>query len=376
HTNPWVRKNSSDAPGFNIATLMRTKKVAGDIGIEIEVEGNKFPKHEYDGRNAVNPEFIPSQWKYHKDGSLRGNDNAEYVFAKPLKFSEVNKAIDDLWDMFEKYGSKLDDSNRTSVHVHLNAQKWHLNRICVFSAMYFSVEEILTEWCGDHRVGNLFCLRAKDAPGIISKIKRFLVQGSSLSISEGLHYAGLNVHSLCKFGSIEIRALRGCTDKSTILDWVDILQRLYENSGKYADPRTLLEGFTGEGPMAYFYMLLGNKAQMIKDTITWDNQQIMSSLYEGVRLAQDLCYCREWSEYSPVSSEPSPFERSETGQTPYMAVPAYSLEAGMLQSYYNSEAPASLPTAPPPSVSSAGDSVLVDAEWDAYLDPDYDDEDD
>src|SRR3546814_8561150 len=34
----------------------------GDIGIEIEVEGNKFQK-----------QTVPSPWKYTKDGSLRGD---------------------------------------------------------------------------------------------------------------------------------------------------------------------------------------------------------------------------------------------------------------------------------------------------------------
>src|SRR5690349_22399742 len=146
------------------------KETKGDIGIEIEVEGNKFPKHAYEGYDAVDPERIPKQWDYHRDGSLRGEDNAEYVLKKPLKFSEVPKAINDLWQMFSDYGTVLDVSNRTSVHVHLNVQDFYINRLCSFAAMYLSVEDILTGWCGDHRVGNLFCLRAKDTPAIVTEL--------------------------------------------------------------------------------------------------------------------------------------------------------------------------------------------------------------
>ncbi len=305
----FIRKQNVKTPGLNIGAIMRTRKVTGDIGIEIEVEGKNLPKVSGGPFGSFKQELIPPQWAYHHDGSLRGLENAEYVLKKPIKFSEVKYAIDTLWDMFAKAGSKLDDSNRTSIHIHLNAQSWHLNRVCAFAALYFSLEELLTEWCGDHRVGNLFCLRAKDAPGIVSKLKDFIVTDGQYPLSEGLHYGGLNVHALCKYGSLEIRALRGCTDPNTIMDWVAILQKLYDLSGEYKDPRAICENFSGEGPMAYLFTALGPKAQVIKDGVKWDNQRIMESLYEGIRLAQDLCYCRDWSDYHPVNIAPDPFNR-------------------------------------------------------------------
>lgn len=341
----FIRKNSTNKPGLNIASLMRSKIVTGDIGIEIEVEGNKFPKGNGGIGGSVHPELIPGKWAYHHDGSLRGNDNAEYVLKKPIKFADVPKAVQSLWDMFDSYGSKLDDSNRTSVHIHLNAQNWHLNRLCSFAALYFSLEEILTEWCGDHRVGNLFCLRGKDAPAIISELKSFIENDGEYPLREGLHYGGLNVHALYKFGSLEIRALRGCTDAQTILDWVSILERLYKLSGEYKDPRGICEGFSGEGPIAYLSSILGDKFQTVKDGINWDNQRIMESMYEGIRLAQDLCYCREWSEYNPVDVAPDPFQRDPKKVAESLTDTVYqSLE----QQYFQTAAsqPAILPPMP------------------------------
>ncbi len=290
------------------------KEQTGDIGIEVEVEGNRFPKHEYEGHSAVDPEKIPKVWVYHKDGSLRGADNAEYVLKKPIKFADVPKTVGDLWQMFSDYGTVLDDSNRTSVHVHLNVQKWFLPRLCTFLGMYFSVEEILTQWAGEHRVGNLFCLRAKDAPGIITDIKEFLKQGGTRSFGSGMHYAGLNVSSLGRFGSVEIRALRGATEAQTIIDWVNVLQRLYELSGEFTDPRNLVSGFSGEGAMGYFQRVFGEYSNLVREGSGMTTSQITESLYEGIRFAQDLCYCREWAELELVDPADDPFNRSPTGR--------------------------------------------------------------
>ncbi len=288
-----------DKSQFNLATILRNKATDGEIGMEIEVEGNKFQK-----------ESIPKPWKYTKDGSLRGQDNAEYILSKPIKFSEVPASIGTLWKMFDDYGSVLDESNRTSVHVHLNCQSFHLNRLTSFLALYFSIEELLTAFAGEHRIGNLFCLRAKDAPAIVSSLKQFIKNDGQTELRDNFHYAGLNANALHKFGSLEIRSLRGCRDPQTILDWVAMLERLYVLSESFKDPRAICNDFSGSGPMAYLDMVLGSKVNTLRANITYNNQEIMESLYNGIRLAQDLCYCREWDNFTPVNLTPDPFGRS------------------------------------------------------------------
>jgi len=312
------KRAKSEEEGYDIRTLMGHNPTAGEVGIEIECEGNSFRK------DSISP-----PWKYVKDGSLRGQDNAEYILKRPILFSEVPAAIDTLWEMFGRHGTVLAESNRTSVHVHLNAQNFHMNRLCAFISIYFIVEDLLTQWCGDHRVGNLFCLRAKDAPGIVSKIKDFLIhEGRNGGLSEGLHYGGLNAHALAKFGSIEIRALRGVTDPKIIVDWVSILERIYKVSEEFPDPRGVCDNFSGAGPIDFLHMLLGDKTQMVLDGIPYDNGQVMDSLYEGIRIAQDLCYCREWSEYRPVVTKLDPFGRTtkrvKTVGGPVINNPAYT----------------------------------------------------
>ena len=293
------KDKSAASTHYDIRTLLRRKPTAGEIGIEIEVEGNKFKK-----------ESVPSPWAYHKDNSLRGHDNAEYVLINPIKFTEVKGALDSLWGMFSEYGSVLDESNRTSVHVHLNMQSFHLNRLCSFLALFYAIEELLTEWCGDHRVGNLFCLRAKDAPAVISKIKAFIANDGVSNLNDGLHYSNANAAALVKFGSMEIRSLRGVNDPQTILDWVEVLERLYTLSDDFKDPRTICDEFSGNGPFEFLKMVLGPKYSTVVDAIDFDQQKIMQSLYDGIRLAQDLCYCRDWSLYKPVTVAKDPFGRN------------------------------------------------------------------
>src|SRR3546814_20262017 len=74
-----------------------------------------------------------------------------------------------------------------------------------------------------------------------------------------MHYAGLNAGALTKFGSVEIRSLRGVNDKQIIEDWVSVLERLYNLSAEFPDPRAIPEGFSGNGPLAFLENLLGDK---------------------------------------------------------------------------------------------------------------------
>jgi hypothetical protein len=312
----FVRSKRPERKGYDIGTILRKRSVEGDVGIEIECEGNKFPKPP--GANGTpTPVEMPDSkyWSYVKDGSLRGKDNAEYVLTKPIPFSKVEEAVREIFDTMTKYGTKLDDSNRTSVHVHMNAQRFHLNRLTSFCALYFCVEDILTHWCGPHRVGNLFCMRAKDAPGILTRLKKFIISDASSGLSEGLHYSGLNLHSLTKFGSIEIRTMRGAANPDLIIDWVEILRRIYELSKDYTDPREICARFSMDGPMVFFDHILGDKSAMIRGSVDYTDEQLRDSMYEGIRLAQDICYCRDWSVYVTADA-PGPFNRVETSWGP------------------------------------------------------------
>jgi hypothetical protein len=290
--------------GAPLGAVLRKRSVKGEVALEIEVEGVNLLHAEEEG------DLVLQGWRYHIDGSLRGEENAEYVSDGPVAFNKIEGELERLWGAFEVNSARLDDSNRTSVHVHLNCQPLYLDQFTAFACAYFALEEILTEWCGEHRVGNLFCLRGRDAPGIISNIQKFIVNDGDWSFSDGLHYAAFNPQALNKFGSIEIRTMRGTPDKDEILHWVQILQRIYEFGKGVKDPREVVQAFSAGGPMHFFETILGDKADFLRKELGLGDAFIRDSLYSGIRLAQKLCYCRDWSKYERAEVTPDPFGRS------------------------------------------------------------------
>lgn len=298
----FISRAAVVTPGLNLGVILnfpQKKLKKGEVGIEIEIEGKNLPGCQYG-----NP---PPPWVYKVDHSLRGDEFGEYVLTDPIMFSEVPGALSKLWDSFEKHKTKFDDSNRTSVHIHLNCQRWHINRLAGFAAMYFCLEEVLTEWCGEHRVGNLFCLRAQDALAIITWMKKFINHDGEYQLPEGLHYAGLNPQALNKFGSLEVRTLRGVSNPNVIQDWVGIFERLYKLSGEYRDPREICYLFSQNGPRAFFDTLLGDKAQVVRQGVGMTSEQIDESMYAGIRRAQDIAFCRDWDEFKSIDISDNPF---------------------------------------------------------------------
>lgn len=323
------RRQPEPVMGFTLLSILHKmlKPTKGSVGIEVEVEGNKFPKVPgYETTHKALPLEGWTFWSYVKDGSLRGHDNAEYVLQKPIDFDQVPAAIEELDTKLKAYGSVLSESNRTSVHVHLNCQDFHMNRLASFCALYFCFEEVLTEWCGDHRVGNLFCLRGKDAPGLITKIKRFIQSDGTTELSDGLHYSGLNANALTKFGSLEVRSMRGPTDLSIIVQWVKVLERLYNLSAEFTDPRDIPAQFSAQGPLTFFETILGEEGITLRQGIDFDDERVRDSMYEGIRLAQDLCYCRDWDNFKPVDMKDDPFGRDmrKVGKAYFDQLSAYS----------------------------------------------------
>lgn len=309
--NTFIPVKTPKKQGLTLESTRGLKHAEGDIGIEIEVEGKRLPCVSMSIQDYKEGAPFKKFWLYHPDGSLRGEENGEYVLVKPIKFDQVPEALEALWRLFEACKTKLDDSNRTSTHVHLNVQQFHTNRLTSLMALYIIFEEVLTAWCGDHRVGNLFCLRAKDAPGMLHAIKALINLDFAGGISDQLHYSGMNVNALNKYGSLEFRSLRGTQDVETILQWCNVLRRLYDLSADFKDPREICYLFSGNGPVAFFENILGDCAPYIRSGVPMSETEIRQSMYEGIRLAQDICYCRDWSLFEEVKLSKDPFGRPQ-----------------------------------------------------------------
>src|SRR5690606_7279420 len=114
-----------DSPDFSPAKTPKEKNVRylfglppteGMFGIEIEVEGARFP-------------IVPA-WEKKTDGSLRG-ESAEYVLSHPLDKEPAVEALNALAKAFAENKTVRNYSYRTSVHVHVNVQNFKRNRLNV-----------------------------------------------------------------------------------------------------------------------------------------------------------------------------------------------------------------------------------------------------
>lgn len=261
-------------------------KKGEEVGIEVECEGRGLPVE------------MLSHWKCTRDGSLR-NGGIEYVLRKPYPRDKVETALKYLDRKIKETGARLDMSNRTSVHVHVNCMDLSMKQTISYICMYLLFEELLMQYCGKDRHGNLFCLDAQSADYLVGYMREAIQQDTySILGTDELRYASINVTALQKFGSLEFRALRGTADVKTIKTWVDILLRLKDKAIAYPSPVDIAYDFSSEGPARYLIKILGDLVKEI-DTSDMQPREVESVLYRGARTMQDIAYAREWQTGAP-----------------------------------------------------------------------------
>lgn len=260
---------------------------AGEVGIEIEVEG----------KGSI---WFPSDssiWAFKEDGSLRGN-SGEYVLRSPCKREEVKVVLDALeTELMRKY--TIIPSVRQGVHVHINMNDCTLRQVLAFACCYYILEDLLVEWCGTNRVGNPFCLRALDAEYIIDYLIKCLRRGKEDLMNlntDTIRYAALNFKSLPKFGSMEFRAMETEKNFNRINTWVEMLLHIKDFSKKYdGTPTNIIRDFSQSTPLGWAESALGSYVeQIIPRNLEFSELNTVSNrLTNGMRIAQDIAYFTE-----------------------------------------------------------------------------------
>jgi hypothetical protein len=251
-----------------------TKFPADVIGLEIEVEGRNLPK------------AIFQNWTVHNDGSLRGEDNCEYVLREPQSRKNIEKSLDYLEELFKANAAVIDpESDRTSVHVHLNVQGKTWTELFTFWSLFTVIEDLSYELCGTERRGNLFCLRVKDCEGMIHSVVNSIERDETPFYNGEYRYAGCNMQSINKFGSIEFRGMHGTVDKREILDWIDFLICCLKASEKFDNPHEVVKRFSQVGPSSFMTGLPPTTVRKLKA-----NPDYSKLLWEGMRLSQDIAW--------------------------------------------------------------------------------------
>lgn len=263
---------------------------AGEIGLEIEIEGGPFPEGE-----------APAGWRVHHDHSLRGG-GVEYVLRQPIRADRVENSLTAL-DRFLANVNKV-FSYRTSVHVHVNIQQLTVRQWAAFIALFAILEEAVVDVIAPERAGNKFCLRFCDASYPI----RFVadcIRSSRIQDMRAvdMKYASCNLTPLSTLGTLEFRAMRGNLDVGLLTDWVAFLVRLKEVASGIDDLRDFAARFSQAGPRMWLQETIGlPDNQIVRGLLALDGLE--DKLYEGIRLAQDLCYCTDWT--ADVAPDPEP----------------------------------------------------------------------
>lgn len=61
--------------------------------------------------------------------------------------------------------------------------------------------------------------------------------------------------------------------------------------------------------MAFFNQVMGPHVATLRSVVSYNDEQVREAMFEGMRLSQDLCYCKDWTEYKNVRLSADPFGR-------------------------------------------------------------------
>lgn len=256
-----------------IIDMFRLRKVANEVGIEIEIEGRGLPN------------LLQKYWNVERDGSLKA-PGYEYV-SKPLPIDEVSTALKHLWETFTANKARLKPSDQCGVHIHLNMQTWTFDQTMTFICLYLVMEDLFVRWCGEDREGNLFCLRGKDAEYIYEVLLAAQRAGTFRGLQGmggDMRYSSINLNSLRKFGTLEFRALRTPKDYKIIEQWVKMLLQLRKASKDFSLPTAVVEGVSMEGAENFIKMVMGKYTQ----ELVCPDMNVL--LMNGVRHVQEIAY--------------------------------------------------------------------------------------
>jgi len=261
--------------------FFRGKNIRGEIGIEIEMEGKNFPMEDLDS------------WYSQEDGSLRGleEDKREFVLIRPCKRDDTLARLNSLATDLEEHGSKIVPSYRTGVHVHTNVRDFTFNQVFTYIFSYYMFEDVLMQFAGDDRVGNLFCLRARDAEGVGELLTKSIKQRKLLPLfSDNIRYSSMNLKALKQYGSIEFRGLPFNGDFQQIETWIKLLLAVKDFSLTVDNPKELVALLSKKGGATLAKEVFGDLFPLLPK-VDWD-----VLLLNSVRLVQRLVYLIDWED--------------------------------------------------------------------------------
>lgn len=173
------------------------------VGIEVEAENAV----------ALNSDF----WQIAGDNSLR-NGGVEFKTTYGIRIGHLPEALLQLEGHAKRH--KLDFSERTSVHVHLDCRMLTSEEVRQVFVLYLLFEKALFRYAGIDRSHNVFCVPFGQSH------KCTTTTNFTRFIQNAEKYNAINLLTLTQFGTIEFRNMRGSADANFIFNWVMLLAHL------------------------------------------------------------------------------------------------------------------------------------------------------
>lgn len=315
-------------PGIFMNKPLAREVVAGDIGIEFEIEGRKLVTGGH--LDGIMGEVSGSSWQSKEDGSLRGG--REYVLRKPCNIDEVVPLVTGFFDRVSSSSMQIINSNRCSTHVHINVSNCKVNEITSMIALWITFEQALVNWCGLDRQKNHFCLSSNDEQGMVESWRYFLRDGS-FPRGRGLKYTALNILTLRTFGSLEFRCGAASNEPTQPISWIKFLHYMCDYAKTvYANPVMLAYDMSERGPVEIFKEICeacgfdtnNSFCEDVMNSVPDFEQSCLDNFREN---AQSLTLGYPWEEWmEEINKEyiPNPFssEKALEPERTFVGVPA------------------------------------------------------
>lgn len=274
--HPRIPPNEEPIEPFRVRSL---------LGVEIELEDCRLP---VDGVTGAS--IGPKLWAIHTDNSLR-NHGLEFVFKKPYGAQTTLKALKGLEEFFKEHKMRPDKSERTSVHVHVDARDVTEEQLFKWLVLYTVYEPLLFNVFAKGRINSNFCVpiwESRVSRWTIHQLKAVGLENFYQMIcgqGEGYRYSALNLDALRKFGSLEFRHLKGEYKSKPLIDWIDALLCL---KAWAVDESSSLDSFFS-GPSKLYHKDLTQKIFSGHTSDRFFQHENYSKLFFlGLRTAQEI----------------------------------------------------------------------------------------
>lgn len=191
----------------------------------------------------------PSFWTSTSDGSINseeGYDGIEMV-SYPASGDLLLESIDNLISWSNNTGAVVNRS--CGLHVHFNSLDLTARQVAHVGIVYRYFEEILkgmmpnsrqsSNWCKDFPIPKKHLRHITEESELIEMYYDYMDSYPSTDKYNDARYCGLNIHSRYYHGSLEFRLHSGTINKTKIINWIQILNRII-------DMAIDLERYTGD----------------------------------------------------------------------------------------------------------------------------------